>query len=129
MKTRMKPVWIKYWGLIPMTRRGYLVTLTVAVAVAAIIVAYCALAGFLPPLRTLWEPDPAAARLGWRGWFYNYMWWMVIVALVAQVIDTILVLRKFTQKEAEQRAAEVAATQASTSASSAPSGSQPQAKA
>jgi len=113
MKTRMKPVWIKYWGLIPMTRRGYLVTLTVAVAVAAIIVAYCALAGFLPPLRTLWETDPVA-HFGWRRWLHNYWWWIVIIALVAQAIDTTLVLRRFAQKEAEERAAEAsaAATQA-----------------
>lgn len=101
----MRPVWIKYWGLIPMTRRGYLVTLTMAVAVVAIIVAYCALSGLLPPLKTLWEPNPIAAQDGWRGWLYNYMWWIVIAAIVAQAIDTVMVLRKFAQKEGEERAA------------------------
>ena len=109
----MKPVWIKYWGLIPMTRRGYLVTLTMAIAVALIIVVCCAVAGLLPPLKTLWEPDPVAAQLGWRGWIYNYMWWLCIVAVIAQAIDTAMVLRKFAQKEAEERAAETAAGQES----------------
>ena len=106
----MKPVWIKYWGVIPMTRRGYLVTLTVGLVVAGIIVAYGAFSGLLPPLRTLWEPDPGIARFGWRGWLYNYFWWLIIVLLLVHAVDMVFVLRKFAQKEAEERAAEAAAT-------------------
>jgi len=105
----MKPVWIKYWGLIPMTRRGYLVTLTMGVAVAGIVVIYCALAGLLPPLTTLWEPVPGMARFGWRGWLHNYFWWLIIVLLLVHAVDVIFVLRKFAQKEAEERAAQAAA--------------------
>ena len=98
----MKPVWIKYWGLIPMTRRGYVVTLTLTFAVALIIVVYCGLAGWLPPLRTLWEPDAVRARPDIFGWVYKHLWWIVIVCLLAQVVDTCLVLRKFGEKEREQ---------------------------
>jgi hypothetical protein len=97
-----KPVWIKYWGLIPMTRRGYLVTLTMAAAVAGIVVLYCGLAGWLPPLRTLWEPDAAPARPDAFGWIYRYMWWIVIACLIAQVVDTCLVLRQFAKEEEKQ---------------------------
>jgi hypothetical protein len=100
----MKPVWIKYWGLIPMTRRGYVVTLTMGLAVAAILLASFTVAGLLPPLKTLWDRNPDATQDGWQGWLYNYFWWITIVAAVAQAIDTVMVLRKFTQKEAEARA-------------------------
>ena len=123
----MKPVWIKYWGLIPMTRRGYLVTLTMAAAVAAILVTYWALTRPFPPLRTLWEPDLVMAQFSWRGWLYNYFWWILIIALFAQVIDTMLVLRKFAQKEAEERAADTSAA-ATQTGPAAPSESQTQVK-
>jgi hypothetical protein len=102
----MKPVWIRYWGLIPMTRRGYVVTLTMAAAVAGIVVLYCGLAGWLPPLRTLGEPDAIPARPGVFGWIYRYMWWIVIACLVAQVVDTWLVLRQFAKEEEKQAAQE-----------------------
>ena len=102
----MKPVWIKYWGVIPMTRRGYVVTLTMAAVLALIVLVACALAGRLPPLSTLWEPDPARANQGIVGLLYNYLYWIILACLVAQAFDTMLVLRRFSQKEAEQRAAE-----------------------
>ena len=110
-----------------MTRRGYLVTLTMAAAVAAILVTYWALTRPFPPLRTLWEPDPVMAQFGWRGWLYNYFWWILIIALFAQVIDTMLVLRKFAQKEAEERAADTSAAAIQTRPA-APSESQTQVK-
>jgi hypothetical protein len=101
-----KPVWIKYWGLIPMTRRGYVVTLTMVAALAGIVVVYCALAGWLPPLRTLWEPDAVRVPTNFFGWVYRHLWWIVIACLIAQIIDTCLVLRQFAGKEREQAAQE-----------------------
>ena len=67
------------------------------------------------------------AQFGWRGWLYNYFWWILIIALFAQVIDTMLVLRKFAQKEAEERAADTSAA-ATQTGPAAPSESQTQVK-
>src|SRR5262245_17793293 len=100
----MKPVWIKYWGLIWMTKRGYVVTLTMAGCVAAVILAYAGLAGRLPALSTLWEPEPAKARLGAGGFLYNYLWWIIGICLVAQILDSIMVFRRFAEAEAQERA-------------------------
>jgi hypothetical protein len=98
----MKPVWIKYYGLIPMTRRGYLLTTTIAGVLAAGIFAAAFASGYLPPLSTLWQPvklegPPALV------WVYNHLYWIILVCLVLEVIDIYTVLRRFAQKEAEQR--------------------------
>jgi hypothetical protein len=100
----MKPVWIRYYGLIPMTRVGYLVTLAVGCLVAVVFVVAGVVIGFLPPLEALWHPDPVMARRGDAlGLFYNWWWWFVIVCLVAQVIDTWVTLGVFARKEAEHK--------------------------
>lgn len=100
----MKPVWINYYGMIPMTKFGYLVALGAAAAVAFVLIVVGLLLEFLPPLSTLWQPDLAMAQRGFGGLVYNYMWWTFIVCLVAQAIDTFVTLRVFAKKEKEQRA-------------------------
>ena len=100
----MKPVWIKYYGLIPMTRFGYLVATAVAVQFALLALVVAAVLGGLPPIETMWAPDPAAARLGLGGLFYNYFYWFLLVCLVAEVIDICVTLHTFSKKEAEQLA-------------------------
>src|SRR5262249_51018862 len=100
----MKPVWIKYYGLIPMTRFGYLLTLGIACLCAALGLIALALAGRLPPFSTLWEPDPAVRNAGAGGWMYNHLFQILLVCLLAQIIDTLATLRAFAKKEAEQRA-------------------------
>jgi hypothetical protein len=100
----MKPVWIKYYGIIPMTRWGYLIALACVGSVAVLFVIAVGAAGLLPPLSTLWQTDPAVNGPGFRPWFWNHMWHIILVCIVAQGIDTFMVLRRFAQKEAEQRA-------------------------
>ena len=51
LETAMKPVWIKYYGIIPMTKRGYLIALAAAGGFALLAVLAAAAFGFLPPLR------------------------------------------------------------------------------
>ncbi len=106
------PIKVKYLGLIPMTKRGYLATLAMAAAVAGLVLLAVGLAGRLPPLSTLWEPNPDMARHGFAGWFYNYMWWLILICLLAQAVDTFVVLRCFARKEAQQRAQEIAQKEA-----------------
>ena len=102
----MKPVWIRYYGIIPMTLRGYLITLSIVVGVVAflMLVLIAAAPHLLPPLDTMWSgrhhvPGPGLAAL-----FYNYLYWILLGCLVAQGIDTYCTLRAFAKKEAEQRA-------------------------
>src|SRR5262249_41133132 len=59
--------------------------------------------GALPPLRTLWDPDPGAAQDGIRGFLYNYLHWIILLCVVAQVIDTWITLGGVAKKEEEQR--------------------------
>ena len=43
------------------------------------------------------------AQRGLGGWFHNHLYWIVLICLVAQALDTILTLRAFARKEEEQR--------------------------
>jgi hypothetical protein len=100
----MKPVWIKYYGLIPMTRTGYLIALNAAAGIVLLIVLMAALAGLLPPVDTMWSAQHHRPGRDVGAWFYNYLYWILVVCLVAQGIDTLCTLRVFARKEAEQRA-------------------------
>jgi hypothetical protein len=99
--TAMKPIWIKYWGLIPMTRRGYLIA--TALAVMAVVVTFVVLGsmGKLPPFRSLWEEVPIRTPVFLEYWLHNNLYRLVAVLLAAHVVDTLLVLRRFSKKEAE----------------------------
>jgi hypothetical protein len=97
----MAPARIKYYGLLPLTRRGYLVLIALADVLAVALVVRIAAAGLLPPLSTLWGEGWAQ---GSGAWVYNTLYWFILAALVAEVIDIVTVLRRFAQKEAEQRA-------------------------
>jgi len=102
----VKPVWIKYWGLIPMTRRGYLIALAVTAAVAVLTFLVLGFMGLLPPLRTLWQEVPVRTRTFWQYWFYNNLYRIVALGLLGEAVDTFVVLRRFAKKQAEQRACE-----------------------
>ena len=105
----MQPVRIKYYGLIWMTRRGYLISLTVAGLVALACFVIVAAMGRMPPPRSLWEP--VVRGPGFGVFVVNNLYRFLILCLIAQAIDTIVVLRKFAKKEAEQRAQSDAALQ------------------
>jgi hypothetical protein len=100
----MKPVWIKYYGLIPMTKWGYLIALITAGAVVSLMILMAAVAGLLPPLDTMWSRRHHVPSSNTGAWLYNYCYWLLLVCLVAQAIDTLITLRTFARKEAEQRA-------------------------
>jgi hypothetical protein len=100
----MKPVWIKYYGVIPMTKWGYLVALGVAAFVAVVFLIVVGAAGYLPPISTIWQSDPKVKGPGLGPWLYNHLYHITLFCILAQGIDTYMVLRRFAQKEAEQRA-------------------------
>ena len=105
----MEPVRIKYYGLVWMTKRSYLVTTAVAGVGAALILGVAAAAGLLPPFRWPWE-EPALPGTGFGPWFYNHLYLILGVLLLLEVVDIVTVLRKFARKEAEQKAAKEALT-------------------
>jgi hypothetical protein len=105
----MQPRRIKYFGLVWMTRRGYLISLAVAGFVAVACIAVAAAMGTMPPLRSLWEP--VLQGPGFRVFFVNNLYRLLLLCLVAQALDTFVVLRKFAKKEAEQKRAIEAAHQ------------------
>jgi hypothetical protein len=98
----MQPVRIKYYGLISMTRRGYLISLAVGGIVAAGCLVFGALMGFMPPLRSLWEPVVEKGPA-----FYvfciNNLYRFMILCLLLLTLETYMILRKFARKEAEQQ--------------------------
>jgi hypothetical protein len=103
----MKPVWIKYYGIIPMTKAGYLITLAVVGAFAALAMLAAAVFGTLPPLDTMWSRQHHLPGSGFGVFLYNYMYWVILACLVAQAVDTWTTLSVFAKKEAEQRAEQV----------------------
>ena len=99
----MPPVKIRYLGLIPMTRRGYLLALAGAVGVAGVTLGVFAFLGRLPPISTLWEQHPALNRPGLAPWFLSNLYRILLILSFAAVLEVIHVLRRFAQKEAEQQ--------------------------
>src|SRR5271165_6867932 len=99
----MKPVWIKYYGLIPMTKKGYLRATGIACAFAATCFLAAFLMGRLPPFH--WPGEavvlPREANLGEL--LYNHFYEVIASFLFLEVIDIALTLRTFARKEAEQR--------------------------
>jgi hypothetical protein len=102
MQPILKPVWIRYYGLIPMTRRGYLLALGSAAAVLLLFLVAGAALELLPPLDTLWSGQHRLPGSGFGTFSYNFLYWVVIVCLTAQVVDTWCTLRIFARAEAEQ---------------------------
>ncbi len=102
----MEPVRIKYYGLLWMTKRAYLIATALG---ALFLVLACGFffwvcwttIGSLPPWHWLWEPPPRPA-LNFGGWVFNYFYWIILVGVFLETIDIVVVLRRFAQKEAER---------------------------
>jgi hypothetical protein len=98
----MQPVRIKYYGLISMTRRGYLISLAVGGMVAAGCLVFGAVMGHMPPLRSLWEPVVEKGP-AFYVFFINNLYRFIILCLLLLALETYIILRKFASKEAEQQ--------------------------
>jgi hypothetical protein len=98
----MKPVWIRYYGLIPMTRRGYLVTTAIAGLFAAGVLIVALIARSLPPIRLPWQ-QPLIAKTGVVPWLYNNFYSILLICVALEALDIALTLRRFAQKEKDQQ--------------------------
>jgi hypothetical protein len=97
----MRPVKIKYLGLIPLSRRAYLTALAVAGVVACGMLIVAAIADTLPPLPTLWEAPLWDSTQGPGFWLYANFYRIILVCLIGEALDAYFVLRRFAKKEAE----------------------------
>jgi len=103
-KRRDKTIRIKYYGLIPVSKHGYLRSSAITLIVLGFGLLLGLAAGFLPPLSTMWgEPWREGERTLWP-WLYQYFYWFVLAGLIAEVIVTLRMLRRFAELEAEQQA-------------------------
>jgi hypothetical protein len=91
----MRPVKIKYWGLMWLSKTGYLWFNGIGWLIATALAVVGAYLGFLPPFSTLWHQEPA-----WG--FGNYLWWLFLACLAFQLIDAGVAWTKFAKKEEEQ---------------------------
>src|SRR5262249_18184485 len=96
---------IKYYNVIWMTKRAYLIATLIAAVVAFGAWGVAIALGFLPPLNWPWEqPARFPGHTGFAVWFYDHINWILCALVVAELFDIAITLRKFQQKEAEQRA-------------------------
>jgi hypothetical protein len=100
----MPPIRINYYGLMPMTRFAYWVTFAAAASFALSALLIAGVMGFMPPLDTMWSLQHHRPGPGIEVWIHNYVYWIIVVCLIAQVIDTFCTMRQFAKKEKEQRA-------------------------
>lgn len=94
----MDPVRIRLYGLVSVTKRGYLIQLVVAAVV---------LAGLLL-LRILAPPLPDAAGtpsgLEFLAGFLRNLHWIVLALAALFALEAYIVLRRFGREEAKRRA-------------------------
>jgi hypothetical protein len=97
----MPPVRVKYYGLLPVTRRQYL-TLQAALVVLCLILLTIWLALPMPDAFRQAPRTDVKARLIKVFW-ENFLW-IVLIALSLEAIETLIMLQKFARKEAKQLA-------------------------
>jgi hypothetical protein len=103
----VEPVRVKVYGLVSMTRRGYLTQLAVAGLLVVVWLAFRWL--YWPGVR----PDPAKVReqrLRYMIVLLDNIPWIVVVVAALLLLEAWLVLRRFRQKEAAQASQKPAAT-------------------
>jgi hypothetical protein len=104
----MSEIRIKYYGVWPVTRRGYLAATMVASAIALGAVLAGILIGRLPPLSTIWQPlPPVLGQEGYRLWLYNHLYHLMLIGVFLEAIDIFVVLRRFHKLQAAQQAGSV----------------------
>jgi hypothetical protein len=98
----VEPVRVKYWGMIWLGRRGYLLfngigwLLLVGILVAGVHYK------LLPPFR--WPSDPPFVESGGVAAFLiNHLYDFVILGFIAQLLDAVVFYRSIAKKEASLR--------------------------
>ena len=103
----MPPVKVHYYGIVWLTRSQYIwITAVLGVIVGALFLVLALVAADrFPSFYWPWEPMPANALPGWRGFLAHHIYTILGLLVLAEAIDIIVTLRKFRAKEAAARAA------------------------
>jgi hypothetical protein len=101
----MTSVRIKYYGILLMTKRGYLVATAVASVIMALVLLGGLAAGKLPPLSTIQQPPRAGAGEGTIVWLYNHLYQIIVVGVILEIVDILVVLHRFRRLGIAQQAA------------------------
>jgi len=97
----VEPVRIKLYGLVSMTRRGYLIQLTIGLALLA---ALAGLATYMPPLPNLAEEGkPQTLYVTVSLWVLRHLPWIVLTVAVLFALEAVIVLRRFARAESRER--------------------------
>lgn len=97
----MEPVRIRLYGILRLTRRGYLRML--ACGLVLLLALWAALV-FTPLPRPTVEPGLTPTGVILWLWVRDHFHWIVLAAVVAEALEAFVVLRRFAAEEARQRA-------------------------
>jgi hypothetical protein len=118
----VKPVRVKVYGLFPMTRRTYVVFQVVGLCVVTGLMAI-GLAAMIPARQLFprFSLPPAPIPADW--WLLQALlslFWLGLLTLLVEVVETLVVLKKFARAEALARAGQGSADTAPAPAPSVP---------
>lgn len=96
----MKPVRIRLYGLVSMTKRGYVAQLTVATLLLIVLVVVRL---SLPPLPHGRPDEPLPPALAWVVFLLENLHWFIAALAVLFTVEAYLVLKAFARAEAAQQ--------------------------
>ena len=97
----MKPGEIKLYGLFPITKKRYILSMLFSFVVVGLSVAWARAKLGLP---FPWEDEPLPKALG-DIWVARNFYWLVLGGLVLGLVDSIFVFRRFAKAAQEQPSA------------------------
>lgn len=93
---RPEPVRIKLYGLLSMTRRGYLAQLITGIVL--LVSLFLAWYAFWPYRRL----EPRAGGMGVTIWLMHHLPWLLLILGLLFAVEAVIVLRRFRRAEARR---------------------------
>lgn len=100
----MKPVKVRYMGIWPMTRRQYLRTVIWGwVALILLLMLFTMLRpNRAPAFHWPWDSKSPRLRTLFQTLYGHYFYTILFACIIAQIVDAVIMMRKFREKEAEE---------------------------
>jgi len=101
----MKPVKVRYFGVLPLTRKAYWrILFWVCVATTILVILVLTLTSRpVPPFHWPWETPSPTLKSTADLLYYHYGYTLVAACIIAQIIDAAVMMKKFAAKEQERR--------------------------
>jgi hypothetical protein len=93
------PVRIKLYGLVTVTKRGYLAQLAAA---ALMLAALVVIRAYVPPVGELARQEYVPAAASAALWFLTNLHWIALALAALFAVEAFFVLRRFAREEAKQ---------------------------